>query len=132
MFKIIDDRHIELTRGDMLPLTVSTLNEDKTQYEFKVGDTIRIKIYEKNKPENVVVEKTFEVTESSEAVDIDLTADETKIGDYIKKPVEYWYEIEVNPDTPYTNTIVGYDRTLGPAIFWLLPEGGDKNDKDEE
>ena len=132
MFKIIDDRHIELTRGDMLPLTIDAKNEDGTSYEFKVGDIVRIKIFEKGKVENVVVEKSFEITEPCTEFDIDLTANETKIGEYIKKPVEYWYEIEINPDTPYTNTIVGYDRELGPAIFWLIPEGGDKNDKSEE
>lgn len=126
MFKI-EGRTIELTRGDMLPLIVSCLNEDGSLYEFKAEDTIRIKIYEKNKVENVVIEKTFQVETPGIEVNIDLTADETKIGDYIRKPVEYWYEIEVNPDTPYTNTIIGYDKEEGPAIFWLLPEGGKMN-----
>ena len=127
MFNVIDGRTIELTRGDMMPLTLSPTNKDETPYEFKVGDIVRITVHEKNKVQNIMIQKDFEVKESCTEFDIELTAEETKIGDYISKPVDYWYEIEINPDTPYVNTIVGYDRTLGPAVFWLLPEGGKIN-----
>lgn len=52
--------------------------------------------------------------------------DETKIGEYISKPKEYWYEIELNPET-YPQTIIGYDED-GPKVLILYPEGGDYND----
>ena len=109
----------------MLPLTIKGKNKDKTPYVFKVGDVIRFKVFEKKNVRNVCLQKDFTVTNEAESVDIDITSEETKIGDFIDKTVEYWYEIELNPDTLYADTIVGYERELGPAIFWLSPEGGD-------
>jgi len=50
-----------------------------------------------------------------------LSSDETRIGDYINKPVTYWYEIELNPNNNST-TIIGYDDD-GPKQFKLYPEG---------
>lgn len=125
MFKI-KGRNIEVTRGDMLPIVVTNLNKDKTNYVFKVGDIIRFKVFQKANVKNVVLSKDFEVVEETIAVDVLLTSADTKIGDLIDEPTEYWYEIELNPDTDYTNTILGYSKEEGAALFWLLPEGGDK------
>ena len=74
-------------------------------------------------------EKDFKINEALIEVLIELTADEMKIGELIDKPRDYWYEIELNPDTPKTQTIIGYEKKEGidyPAIMTLLPEGGDK------
>ena len=128
MFEI-KGRNMELTRGNMAYFGVTSENDDKSLYEFQVDDVVTIKVYEKGKPENVVLVKDFKVTETTTEVDIILHADETKIGELIKKPKEYWYEIELNADTQNTITIVGYDKDEGPAILWLLPEGGDANDQ---
>jgi hypothetical protein len=65
------------------------------------------------------------VTEECESVQIILTSEEMRIGDIINKPVDYWYEVELNPDTPYTVTILGYTKEKGPKILSLTPEGGD-------
>ena len=122
MFLINDDMSIHVTRGDSLFFTV-TAEENGENYVFLQGDVVRIKVTEKKECDNVVLQKDFIVTETREAVDIILNGQDTKIGDVISKPVDYWYEIELNP---YTNpqTIIGYDDE-GAKIFKLLPEGRD-------
>jgi len=128
MFYIEKGVNIYVTRGDKLPLAISMLNQDKTQYLFKEGEVIGIKVIEKENMANVLLEKKFTVEKDSEVVDIDLLSEDTRIGELINEPEEYWYEIELNPDTPDTNTIVGYDQKKGAPLFVLLPEGGKKND----
>ena len=59
--------------------------------------------------------------EATTSVDLSLDSTETTIGDIINKPVEYWYEIQLNPDTE-PQTIIGYDEN-GAKIFKLYPEG---------
>lgn len=122
MFLINEDMSIHVTRGDSLFFTV-TAEENGENYVFLQGDVVRIKVTEKKECDNVVLQKDFIVTETREAVDIILNGQDTKIGDVISKPVDYWYEIELNP---YTNpqTIIGYDDE-GAKIFKLLPEGRD-------
>ena len=131
MLEIIDNRNIQITRGNVLPLTVIAENEG-TQYEFLKDDIIRFKIMEAKNVENVLLEKNFIIEEDMFEKDIEMTAEEMKIGELISKPKDYWYEVELNPDTPYTKTIIGYEKDLGAAILTLLPEGGDKVDKNKE
>jgi len=122
----IKGKNIEIVRGDYLPLTVATKNTDGSDYIFQLEDVLRFKVFERKNVDNVFLEKDFKITEISTEVLIELTADEMKIGELIDKPKDYWYEIELNPDTPKTQTIVGYEKETGPAILTLLPEGGDK------
>lgn len=131
MLEIIDNRNIQITRGNVLTLTVIAENEG-TQYEFLKDDIIRFKIMEAKNVETVLLEKNFIIEEDMFEKDIEMTAEEMKIGELISKPKDYWYEVELNPDTPYTKTIIGYDKDLGPALLTLLPEGGDKVDKNKE
>jgi hypothetical protein len=118
-------KNIEVTRGDVLPLTISTLNEDKSKYVFQKDDVVRIKVFKARDCGCVEIQKEVKVEEPTEEVEITLTREETKIGDLIKKPVDYWYEVELNPDT-YPQTIIGYEKDKGAKLFTLLPEGGDK------
>lgn len=122
MFVVNDDMSIYLTRGDTAIFSVTADNNGKN-YVFQPGDVVRIKVTEKKACENVMFQKDFPVTEEAEKVDILLTEEETKIGEVISKPTDYWYEIELNP---YTNpqTIVGYDDD-GAKILKLFPEGRD-------
>lgn len=122
----IEKGNIYITRGDMLPLSISMLNQDKSQYLFKAGEVIGFKVIEKENMANVLVDKRFKIEEDTEFVDIDLLSEDTRIGELINEPEEYWYEIELNPDTSETNTIVGYDQKKGAPLFVLLPEGGNK------
>lgn len=124
MFEIDDDMTIYITRGDVAFFSV-TAEDNGERYKFQPGDVVRIKVTQKKNCENVAFQKDFPVLEETETVEILLTEEETKIGDVISKPVDYWYEVELNP---YTNpqTIIGYDDD-GPKIFKLFPEGRDLN-----
>ena len=123
----IEGKNISITRGNVLPLTIDTINEkNDIPYEFQVGDIIRFTIMEAGNVKNVFLQKDFTVEQEGIEVDIVLTANEMKIGEISSEKVKYWYEIELAPDTDYTQTIIGYDIEEGPAILTLLPEGGDK------
>jgi hypothetical protein len=131
MFKINDDLSIYVTRGDAVAFNLSATIDNGETYLFKPNDIVRINIMEKKGCDEVVFQKGFKVEEETETVEINLTGDETKIGDIISKPTDYWYEIELNP---FTNpkTIIGYDDESGAKIFKLFPEGEDADGITEE
>lgn len=123
-------KNIQITRGNMLPITISANNEiDGQDYELQAGDIIRFKIMQADKVEKVMLQKDFKVEEVSTEKTITMTANEMKIGELVNKPKNYWYEIELNPDTDKTQTIIGYDvdedGKPDPAVITILPEGGD-------
>lgn len=122
----IKGRNIQITRGDVLPITISANSEiDGSAYEFQIDDIIRFKIMQKDRVETVLLSKDFKITEVGTEQQITIPANDMKIGELKSKPIDYWYEIELNPDTEKTNTIEGYDKEDGPAIITILPEGGD-------
>lgn len=122
MFTLNDDFSIYATRGDTVFFSVSADDNGKP-YRFQVGDIVRVKVFGKKDAEAIVLQKDFPVTEITEQVQIVLTGEDTKIGDVISKPKDYWYEVELNPfDSP--QTIIGYDED-GPKVFRLFPEGND-------
>jgi hypothetical protein len=96
---------------------------DGEPYVFQPNDIVRFKVFEKKGCDSVVLQTDVFVEEACEEVYIELTRAETKIGGIIHKPKEFWYEIELNPDT-HPKTIVGYDED-GAKTFRLLPEGKD-------
>lgn len=122
MFTVNDDLSIYATRGDSVFFSVSA-EDDGKPYVFQAGDTVRIKVFDKKGCENVYFQKDFPVMESTEEVEIYLSEEETRIGEIINKPKDYWYEVELNPDTK-PQTIIGYDED-GAKIFKLFPEGGE-------
>ena len=124
MFRVNEDGSINITRGDIGAIEVSMTNEDGSLHMFKSGDVVRFNVHERKRPDHVVILIDIQVDQDTEVVLITLGRDETKIGELISKPVNYWYEIELNPDT-VPQTIVGYDDD-GPKIFRLFPEGDDE------
>ena len=125
---IIDRKeNIEHTRGDVLPLNISTTNDDGTDYIFKVGDVVRFTIYKTGDCSCVELQKDVVVEEETTEVLIDLTKEDTKLGELINEPVVYNYEVELNPDTR-PQTIIGYTVKNGAKLFTLTPEADDKND----
>lgn len=127
MFLVNDDLSIYVTRGDMVFLRITAENNGKP-YTFEAGEVLRFKVYRKKDCEEVVLEKDFPVTATTQAVDIILEEADTKIGEVISKPVDYWYEVELNPeDNPIT--IIGYDGD-GTKVFRLFPEGRDVTEDD--
>lgn len=125
MFYISDDLTINITRGDSAVLSVSATISD-TSYEFKPDDVIRLKVFARKDCSDVVLQKDITVTEATSAVEIALTSEETTIGEVISKPTDYWYEVELNPETK-PQTIIGYDDD-GAKVFKLFPEGGVANE----
>lgn len=120
-----EDNSIYVTRGDAGTLSVvAKLDGSESNYVFKPGDVVRLKVVQKKNYEKVALQKDVAITEETERVDFFLTGQDTKIGDVISKPVDYWYEVELNP---FTNpqTIIGYDDEDGAKIFKLFPEGRD-------
>ncbi len=118
MFEIDGDT-IHITRGNrgVIELAID-------DYAFSVGDSIELRVYEKKGLDKLpVLKKEIEVTEDGEKVDIELTAEDTKIGEMMNKEKEYWYEVELNDN----QTVIGYDKE-GPKLFVLYPEGVESNE----
>ncbi len=131
MFSIEKDNTINITRGDILFFGVGaegTFSEEN--YVFQPGDIVRMTVNGKKDCENVVLNKDFVVETPTEEVAIYLDSKETKIGEPINSPEEYWYEIVLNPDTA-PQTIIGYDDVEGAKIFRLYPEAEGSTEDDE-
>lgn len=125
MFIVDDNKTIHITRGDTCCIDISANVSEEEAYMFTSDDVVRFRVVEKNHHEKLILQKDADpVTGQSETVSISLTKEDTKIGEIINKPKEYWYEIELNPDTD-PRTIVGYDDD-GPKVFKLYPEGADE------
>ena len=117
MFKINPTtKEIKITRGD-----IGTINLSVEGYTFKIGDVIRFKVFQCQDCKCVELQKDLIINEETTNIEISLTSEETRIGEIINKPVKYWYEIELNPETE-CQTIIGYDSD-GEKIFRLYPEG---------
>lgn len=120
MFAINEDLSIDITRGDAAVFSVCA-KIDEENHKFQPGDVVRFSVFGKKDCSNVVLLKDFSVTEETESVEILLTGEDTKIGEVISKPVDYWYEVELNPDIN-PQTIIGYDKN-GAKVFKVYPEG---------
>lgn len=115
----IEGSTIKLNRGDVMSMKLSLKMEDGSDYTFQSGDKIVFSVYNKNEMNNeAVLLKEVDVLEQSESVIISLSSEETKIGELINKPVDYWYEVELNDEY----TVIGYDDD-GAKILRLYPEG---------
>lgn len=115
----IEGNTIKLNRGDALSINLTIKKDDGTDYSFENGDKITFSIYNKGKlNEKALLLKEIEATPNATSVLIECTTEETKLGDLINKPIDYWYEIELNN----VYTILGYDDE-GAKLFKLYPEG---------
>lgn len=125
MFVISEDLTIHITRGDAATFSICAGIGD-TNYEFQPDDVVRFQVFGKKDCATVVLRKDITVSESTDTVEIPLESADTTIGEVISKPVEYWYEVELNPDTR-PQTVIGYDEN-GAKVFKLYPEGGAVNE----
>lgn len=126
MFLAEEDLTLHITRGDAGEIVVRAIDEtngSETPYIFKAGEVLRLTVCEKKNCRNVVLQKDFPVWKDAETVTLALEESDTKIGDTISKPVDYWYEVELNPFTE-PQTIIGYDED-GAKTLRLYPEGKD-------
>lgn len=122
MFVANEDLSVFCTRGDYCEFPV--------KHDFKAGDVVRFKATRKKDCATVVIQRDFVVETDTDSFMITLSGDDTKIGEVISKPVDYWYEIELNPDT-HPETVIAYDEK-GAKIFRLYPEGKDVDGEDIE
>jgi hypothetical protein len=114
-----EDMTIHITRGDAALFTVGAVIGENP-YTFRANDVVRFSVCVKKDYSDVVLQKDFNAVEGSETVEISLESEDTKIGDAISKPTEYWYEVELNPETK-PQTIIGH-TVDGAKIFMLYPE----------
>lgn len=115
----IEGTTIKLNRGDVLNFTLTLSSSTGDPYTFQDGDKVVFSVYNKNKmSDNAVLLKEFVVSGSQQSVEINCTKEDTQLGDLINKPVEYWYEIELNNEY----TVIGYDED-GAKLLMLYPEG---------
>ena len=124
MFVVNADKSIFVTRGDAGTITFGSKVAGADSFVFEPGDVVRLKVFKKKQHDAIVIQKDVVIDTTTTETTIELTSSDTKVGDIINKPVDYWYEIEINPDTSATITPIGYDSD-GPKIFRLFPEGGD-------
>ena len=122
MLTITDKNYIYITRGDIASLVASIKQKDGSLYLFTPGDIVRFTIVEKNNYDNVLLRKDVKIESESECAVIHLDKEDTRFCPIISKPVDYWYEIELNPETN-PQTFIGYDKN-GAKIFRIFPEGG--------
>ena len=116
--KINTDKSIEINRGDAGTIVLTNKSGN-----FNIDDILKFSVVEKKNYNNVVLQKTYRVTEESDKVNITLSSEDTKIGDIISKPITYWYEIEYNGN----QTLIGYDD-IGAKEFILYPEAPNKEE----
>lgn len=121
MFGILEDKTICITRGDIADFDVFAKLKDETFYKFHAGDVVRFQVFTKKNCADVKIKKDFNIEAETESVNIHLATEDTRFGEVIHKPVEYWYEVVVNPDTA-PQTIIGYDEQ-GEKIYRVYPEG---------
>lgn len=115
----IQGKTILINRGDVLSFDLKLKVNKTTDYTFHNGDKVVFAVYNKGKLNDpAVIFKVVNVSSDSSSVTINLTSQDTKIGDIKNKEVEYWYEIELNNGY----TVIGYDKD-GPKKFMLYPEG---------
>ena len=119
MFKVNDDNSIYVTRGDFVLLRITAENGG-VPFTFKEGDKIRFTLYEKKNAGAVVYSQEVPVEVETEEVMLYIPGEDTKLGETISKPMDYWYEVEL-VTTLGTRTIIGYDEE-GAKIFRLFPE----------
>lgn len=125
MFTISQDNGtICLTRGDVCSFPVSIKYLNGLPYTFLKGDVLRFTVMNVKDYSDILIQKDFPAEAEAQYVMVHLDKDETKIGKVTNKPVDYHYEIEINPDTD-PQTIIGHDNT-GGKIFRLYPEGSAK------
>ena len=121
----IDGKTIKVHRGDVGNIRYKIpIGEDEgtiSYYKYKVGDIVRLSIFEKNSDyQTTIAESKVIIETESEEVSIPLTVNETNIGTPSGKTVEYIYEISLNG----VNTTTGYDDDEGALKYRILPAKG--------
>lgn len=122
MFMIDEDgTTLKVTRGQSGTITFGALTPKGEPYTFQVGDILRLNVTKVNRENLVVMSVDTIIEEETTEATISITSFDSKIGTVINKPTDYWYDIELNPDSAIAQMLLGYDDE-GPKIFKLYPE----------
>lgn len=122
MFIIDEDgTTLKVTRGQSGTIIFGALTPEGEPYTFLAGDILRLNVTKAGKENMVVMSVDSIVEENTQEVTISVTSFDSKIGTVINKPTDYWYDIELNPDSSVAQMLLGYDDN-GPKIFRLYPE----------
>ena len=122
MFIIDEDgTTLKVTRGQSGTITFGALTPEGEPYSFQVRDVCRLNVTKVNKENSVVMSVDTIIQEETTEATISITSFDSKIGAVINKPTDYWYDIELNPDSAIAQMLLGYDDE-GPKIFKLYPE----------
>lgn len=122
MFKIdADGTTLKVTRGASGTLTFGAIDPEGNPYTFSAGDVLRLNVTKEGRENMVVMSVDSIVPEDSQEVALSVTSFNSKIGTVINKPTDYWYDIELNPDSSVAQMLLGYDEE-GPKIFRVYPE----------
>jgi len=124
----MEGRDIETIRGDMLPLSITLEDVLDAPESFKKDDVIRFLVFDKKDVDNIHINKDFTIEEDTDELYIEIPAETMEFGEISSKPIEYGYELKLNPDKPTRVTIVGFIKDVGFPILTLLPGSGDDND----
>ena len=124
-------KQIQINRGDSIDMTITAKDTSGEDYTFQVNDVIKFKVSEEKNESNVIIEKTITIESETTEVPIYISANETKLGDYINKPIKYWYEVSLEKNNGDVLTIIGYDNK-GPKEFILNPEAANKENETSE
>lgn len=92
---------IELTRGDSAHLAVKITEPDGTEYQFAVGDTLKLTV-KRDAESEVLIERTSTDTQ------IDLLPEDTKPLDF----GIYAYDVELTTASGEVYTVVPYKRFI--------------------
>ena len=114
-------KKLEITRGDTLSLRLTANLKTGEEYIFKQGSIISFKITKPKEQNKIIFEKSIEVDKDTNYVFLELTSNETKIGELNNEPISYWYEISLTDLNDFVQTIIGYNEN-GPTLFILNPE----------
>ena len=122
MFIIDEDgTTLKVTRGQSGTITFGALTPEGEPYTFQVGDVLRLNVTKVNKENSVVMSVDTIIEQETSEATISITSFDSKIGTVINKPTDYWYDIELNPDSAIAQMLLGY-YDEGPKIFKLYPE----------
>ena len=116
----IDKGNIYLTRGDILNLDVSITDSEDNPYTFTTSDILVFSVKENYTDTTPLLRKNVTFDEETTVATIELTKEDTSIGDLINRPAKYVYDISLNGD----QTVIGYDEK-GKKLFVLYPEVSD-------
>ena len=125
-----DSTTIKMTRGQSGFITFEALTPEGELYTFQKNDIIRFNITKEGRENMIVMSIDTIIEEDTNEASIFITSADSKIGPVINKPVNYWYDIELNPDSSLAQMLLGYDDN-GPKIFRLYPESVKEKEEDE-